>query len=177
MRRSLLRLPILLVLIFSPVVLASCGEHAGPKAWDPSAPDVCKVVTQEDAARALGEDPGRGVSGVPYENFPFHKCHYGPLNDNKSVDVWIQLESGELSTFTEWVKSNLSSSDYPGMKSLSGVGDAAYMIPNTTPAAQWSVVFLKDTNMVYVYVPLNGRASALVEQLTIELAQTAAGRM
>jgi hypothetical protein len=181
MRRPLFeRLPVLLVLPISLLALASCG---GPQ-WDPSAPDACRVVTEWDAALALGEFSGPGVSGVPYTNFPYYKCHYGPLDDNKSVDVWISprpeesTAGNQLAAFTEWVQSQLASGEISGMKSLNGIGDAAYMFPATAPTpAQWQLVFLKGTDMVTIFVPLNGRDSVVVEQLTIDLARTVANRM
>jgi hypothetical protein len=175
MRRPLFkRLFILLVLPISALALASCGKDAGPAKWNPAAPDACDVITERDATTALGEDSG---SGKASNSGGLYWCHFGPPS-NIGLDINISPVSGFTpSTFTEFQQSTLSSGLHSEWKSLDGgIGDAAFVFADSAPP-QWTVTFLKGTSVIFVYVPLNGRDSAKVEQLAIDLARTIADRM
>ena len=176
MRRShLKRLNMLLVLPILVLAVASCGKHAAPMVWDPAAPNACDVISEQDATTALGEDPGPGAAST---SRGLYWCHFGPSN-NIGLDININPMSGFTpSTFTEFEQSTLSNGLHLEWKSLdgAGIGDAAFAFADSAPA-QWTVSFLKGAINVFVYVPLNGRDSASVEQLTIDLARTIANRM
>ena len=186
-RRSEL-LPVWLGLAASVVLaLSGCDKDAAPapsasvaQAWDPTAPDsACQVVTEHDASRALGQDPGPGVPSSqqnPADGFVYlHHCQYG--DGQKGVFVEVSTSPNAVSGFTDSSRITIAAHE---AEPLDGIGQAGFIAFANNPdlgPPYWYVAFLKGSATFAAFVTLNGRDQAAVRQLAVDLARAAAGRM
>ena len=171
------------------LALSGCGKAAAPapsasvkQTWDPTAADsACQVVTEHDASRALGHDPGPGVPSShqnPQDGLVYrHQCLYG--DSQKGVWVEVNTHPNAVSSFTNSARINIEAHE---AEPLDGIGEAGFIAFASTPDLSppnwhWYVAFLKGSATFTVAVTLNGRDQAAVKQLTVDLARAAAGRV
>ncbi len=152
-----------MVLTLPMVLLSGCAKSAAPQrvGWD-----ACQVITEQDASKALGGDPGPGIGGSPTSVVNNYSCTYN--YQDKHVILTIVPALGK-ETFARFKQEAISGD---GAESLDGVGDGAYVHCGSDDC---NVSFLKGE--VLVNLGILGRASASIKQLTIELAKTAANRV
>ncbi len=186
--RTIPQYDVIMIRTIAPVVLLAgalwstngCGSSASGKvAWDPHALDLaCRLVTQQEAATALGHDTTKGVpkaSNVGSSSDPpdYHACGFG--DQDNGVVVGVNTNPNAVATYANTTRDELGANSR--LHRLDGIGEAGVIEAGVFDQPECIVSFKKGAAVFEASVTLNGRDQAAVCTLLTTLARTAAARM
>jgi hypothetical protein len=150
---------------------AAAGASSKPAA---TKVDPCTLITQAEAATALGADPGPGTKddGV--------HCAYHAGNDVSLNGVTVSSfpsNGPDFESVRNASKPSSGGAQLSDYQDVSGVGDSAFALISKTGNPGGSITVLKGSSMVEVlFSSSNSDPSKVLGQLA-ELGKTASGRL
>ncbi len=144
---------------------AASGSASAP-AVAAGASTACALVTENDAATALGADPGPGSK---FESHGSTQCQYG---DAQTIMVLVNLTPAHGKLAYDRMHGGPTPDKRVTVADVAGVGDRAFAITGPHTAG---IYFNSGDSLVLVSVM--GRTATAPEPQAVAMAKTAAGRI
>jgi hypothetical protein len=150
----------------APATTAATSASASAPAVAAGASTACALVTEHDAATALGADPGPGSK---FESHGSTQCQYG---DAQTIMVLVNLTPARGKLAYDRMHGAPTPDKRVTVSDVAGVGDRAFAI--TAPHTA-GIYFNSGDSLVLVSVM--GRTATAPERQAVAMAKTAAGRI
>lgn len=153
----------------APALAAPTSASAAAVATTPAAPpagaDACALVTEQDAATALGADPG---PGTPFTSHGSSQCQYG------EAPAFLLVNLNPSGGKAAYAQERAGMGARGQLVDVLDVGDTAFGVFKGPVA---SVAFNKGDALVVIVLTIGRSSTAPPRDQAIALAKTAAGRM